>query len=112
MALRETAIWLELYPDCRESDIQISGAPVAGGQRRRLAPHGLQLAIPPRNLFAALREDAAWIPEAIPAHSQLAHDRLRNQQPSPAAIWDRTDEGQQWHRNERQQRLRERLWPS
>jgi hypothetical protein len=112
VALRETAIWLELYPECRESDINLSAAPVAGAERKRLARHGLQLAIQPHNLFAALLEDAAWIPQAIPPQSQLARDRLRNDKPAAPGVWDRTDEGQQWHRDERQRRLRERMWPS
>jgi hypothetical protein len=112
VALRETAIWLELYPEAHESDVQIGGVPIAGAERRRLAPHGLELAIPAAKLFAALREDAAWIPQAIPPHSQLARDRLRNDKPAATGVWDRTDEGQQWHRDERQRRLRERLWPS
>jgi hypothetical protein len=84
--LREAAIWAQLYPDCRESDIRLADT-VAGGQRKRLSPAGLTAEIKPAHAFALLRSDAEWLSEAIPAHSQLARDRLRGEEQTDITVW-------------------------
>ena len=99
--LRETTVWAELYPDCRESDIQLPRA-VAGGERTRLAAT-LGMAIEADKVFAALRSDAEQLEHAIP-HTQLARDRLTSVK-SASAVWVNTEEGQQWQRDQRQRAL-------
>jgi hypothetical protein len=103
--LRESAIWARLFPDCRESDVQIPRI-IAGGERKRLAPTGLTMALEADKLFATLAADADWIPEAIPQHSQLAHDRLRGEKQADIAVWDSSPEGQAWKQDQRRQALK------
>jgi hypothetical protein len=63
------------------------------GELRDTAISAAPYAIEADRLFAALHADAAWIAHAIARHSQLARDRLRDEDRTAATVWLDTEEG-------------------
>ncbi|MBD0282245.1 MAG: hypothetical protein ICV69_08645 [Thermoleophilaceae bacterium] len=103
--LRSTSICAQLFPEARESDLVLRDS-IAGGERKWLAPLGVTQEVKPANTFNLLREDAAWLVEAIP-DSQTARDKLLGPKEAKA-VWEQTEEGQAWKQEQARQK-RERI---
>jgi hypothetical protein len=103
--LRRAAVWARLYP-AEQSTREVADT-FAGQRKRPLAAMGLTGPVAADRVLDGLRADAEWLAEAATDEQKLAIAGIDPRTP-PNTRWDRTEEGQQWQRDERQRAL-ERL---
>jgi hypothetical protein len=102
-AKRRAAVWVRLYPD--EQSIREVADTFAGGLRKPLTAMGLNAQIGPERVLDALRADADWLRSAATPEQKAKIGEGRDPKTPPNTVWDRTDEGQQWQRDQRQRAL-------
>jgi hypothetical protein len=77
---------------------------IAGARKRPLERAGINAAIAPDRLLGVLRADADWLRGAATPEQHLAIE-VRDPRTPPNTVWVRSDEGQQWQRDQRQRAL-------
>ena len=101
--LRRATVWARIYPG--EQAAREVPDTLAGGQRRPLQAMGLSAPVPPGRVLEALKADADWLRQAATPEQKALIGEGRDPRKPPATVWDRSDEGQQWQRDERQRAL-------
>lgn len=101
-AKRRATVWARLYPG--EQAAREVPDTLAGGRNQALVPLGVNANVVPGRVVEALRADADWLRQAATAEQGLAIEGRDGRKP-PATVWDRSEEGQQWHCDERQRAL-------
>jgi len=99
---RRAAVWARLYPS-QESAFDVADT-FAGGRAKPLKAMGVGALVAAERVLDALKADADWLREAATAEQRFAMEGRDPRQP-PSTVWDQTDEGQQWQRDERQRAL-------
>ena len=102
-AMRRAAVWARLYPG--EQAGRETPDTFCGGRAKPLRAMGLEATVAPHRVLAAMRADADWLREAATPEQKALIGEGRDPRQPPATVWDRTDEGQQWQRDERQRAL-------
>lgn len=101
-AKRSAAMWARLYPG------ELAGRgpadTFAGGRRVPLQAMGLNANVEPGRVLDRLRADADWLYQAATPEQRFAIEGRHPRTP-PDTVWDRSDEGQQWQRDQRQRAL-------
>jgi hypothetical protein len=101
-AKRSAAVWARLYPG------ELAGRgpadTFAGGRRVPLQAMGLSANVEPGRVLDGLRADAEWLYQAATPEQRFAIEG-RDPRTPPDTVWDRSDEGQQWQRDQRQRAL-------
>jgi hypothetical protein len=102
-AARHTEVWCSLYP----SELAAREVPdtFAGARAVALRPLGIEHQVPTQRVIEALHHDVDWVAKAADPEQKAAMGEGRDPRKPPATVWDKSDEGQQWHRDERQRAL-------
>ena len=108
---RRNAVWARLYP--HEQLAREVPDTFAGGLPKHLRPMGLKAEVAPGRVIDAMRADADCLRTAATPEQKALIGEGRDPRTPPATVWDRSEEGQQWERDERQralQRLNDPRW--
>lgn len=106
--LRRAAVWARLYP-AEQSAREVPDT-FAGGLTRPLRAMGLDALIAPDRVLDGLRADADYLRQAATPEQRFAIEGRDPRHP-PDTVWDRSEEGQQWQRDQRQRALHRRMNP-
>ena len=102
-AKRSAAVWARLFPG--EQAGRGPADTFAGGRRVPLQAMGLSANVEPGRVLDGLRADADWLHQAATPEQKAAIGEGPDPRTPPDTVWDRSEEGQQWQRDQRQRAL-------